>query len=226
MYNKNDLNNILKARDLFEVNSELWNELNDIKAKVLETIKPSTNEVISFYFEDDLKDIPEGFYHTNKLPNAKLDLAKRSILEYASNVKRHPIPYVIIKHADKYFFILRESGSGEMRLEGKKGMVGGHVGIEGIEVGMFRELEEETGITKDMIINLELKGLIKSNDGVDADHLGIVYEVEINTDKIDALEKGVLSGVWVNKKDLDKHCDSFENWSKIIYDNILENDMV
>jgi Predicted phosphoesterase (MutT family) len=222
MYNKNDLNTILKARDLFETGSALWNQLNVIKSKVLEDIKSSTKETILYYNEEDLNDIPEGFYHTNKLPEAELHLDNRSLLEYANNTKRHPIPYIVIKHGDKFFFILRESGSGEIRLLGKKGMVGGHVGSEGLELGMYRELEEETGITKDMITNLELKGLIKSNDGVDADHLGLIYEVEVSTDKIDAIEEGVLSGIWINKSELAKHYESFESWSRITYDNLLK----
>lgn len=222
MYTKNDLKTMLEARDLFETGSDLWNELNDIKARILESVKPSTNEVILFYNEDDLKDIPEGFYKTNELPKTKLYLAKRSQLEYANNTKRHPIPYIVLKYQDKYFFILRESGSGEMRLEGKKGMVGGHVGHEGILEGMYRELEEEVAVNKSMINSLTLKGLIKSNDGVDADHLGCLYEIELNTDKIKAEEKGVLSGMWIDKNDLHKHYDSFENWSKIAYDNVLK----
>lgn len=222
MYTKNDLNTILKARDLFLTGSDLWNKLNNIKSEILEDIKPSTNEEIIYYNEKDLKNIPEGFYKTNELPKVKLYTDKRSKLEYANNVKRHPIPYIILRYEDKYFFILRKSGSGEIRLEGKKGMVGGHVGTEGIIEGMYRELEEEVAVNKSMIKSLTLKGLIKSNNGVDADHLGCLYEIELNTDKIKAEEDGVLSGMWINKEDLYKHCDSFESWSRIAYDNILK----
>jgi len=129
-----------------------------------------------------------------------------------------------LRYEDKYFFILREKGSGEARLEGKKGMVGGHVGEEGIVKGMYRELEEEVSVTPSIIKSLTLKGLIKSNEGVNIDHLGIIYEIELTTDKIKAEEKGVLSGMWINKEDLSKHYDSFENWSKIIYDNVLKSE--
>lgn len=222
MYTKNDLNKIIEARNIFEAGSDLWGKLNHIKADILEEIKPSTKEIIIFYNQDDLKNIPEGFFKTDNLPKAKQLLGSRSLLEYSGILYRHPIPYIILKYKNKYFFILREKGSGEIRLEGKKGMAGGHVGAEGIEEGMYRELQEEVAVTKDMINKLGLKGLIKSNEGVDIDHLGCIYEIELNTDKIKAEEDGVLTGLWIDKKDLNKHYDSFESWSKIVYDNILK----
>ena len=222
MYSKNDLDNILKARDLFEVGSDLWGELNYIKSNILENLKPSTNEKIIAYNEGDLDYISEGFFHTDNLPRAKTFIDKRSLLEYANGSFRHPIPYIIVRYENKYFFTLREQGSGELRLIGKKGMIGGHVGKEGIYEGMKREIEEEAGIVNSMIKSIKLRGLIKSNYSVDQDHLGCIYEIELNTDKIKAEEDGVLSGLWINTEDLYKHYESFESWSKIVYDNLLK----
>lgn len=222
MYTKNDLNVILKARDNFKVDSKIWNDLDNLKSEILSQIKPSTKEKIIYYRQSDLNNINEGFFKTSEPPSIKTFIGKRSKLEYDGALFRHPIPYIILKYRNKYFFILREKGSGEIRLEGKKGMVGGHVGSEGIIEGMYRELGEEVAVDKSMIRSLTLKGLIKSNNGVDADHLGCLYEIELNTDKIKAEENGVLSGLWIDKKDLYKHYTSFESWSKIAYDNVLK----
>jgi len=74
-----------------------------------------------------------------------------------------------------------------------------------------------------MVQSVALLGLIKSDLGVDVDHLGLVYEIEVNTDKIKSEEKGVLTGVWIAKEELPSHYESFENWSKIVYDNLLKN---
>jgi predicted NUDIX family phosphoesterase len=225
-----DLNEIIIERDRYTPGFEQWIALNELKAKELEKLKPSTKEEILYFEQDDLDKLPEGFIKTNELPDIEFNFEKRSYLEYASALYRHPIPYCIIKYQNKYFFILREKGSGEIRLIGKKGMVGGHIGIEDddwdlidiVHNGLLRELKEETGVTRNMILAAELKGLIKSNDGVDADHLGLVYEIELKTDDIKAEEDGVLSGIWIDKDDLHKHYDSFESWSKIVYDNLLK----
>jgi len=225
-----NLQQILFKRDKYEVFSPEWMELNDKKMKELEKVKPSTKEYIISFIENDLKEIPEGFSFTNKIPNGiEGYVYKRSYFEYHPWY-RHPIPYVIVKYQNKYFFILREKGSGELRLIGKKGLLGGHVGLEDlvtddlestIENALYRELEEEAGITKDLIENINIKGLIKNNEGVDADHLGFVYEIELITDDIKSEEDGVLTGIWINKEDLVNHYDSFESWSQIVFDNLL-----
>lgn len=220
----------IKERDQYETLSEEWVRLNNEKADLLEKIKPSTKERIIYFDESSLKDIKTGFDNINVLPDIPFYVERRSFLEYCPP-RRHPIPYCIIKNGSKYFFILRESGSGEIRLIGKKGMVGGHIGEEDIENGnlnttimngMFRELEEEAGIKPSMVKSLELKGVIKSNEGVDADHLGLVYEIELySADGIKAEEEGILKGIWIDKEKLNEHYESFESWSKIVYNNIL-----
>lgn len=225
-----ELNEILKIRDENIIGSMEWAAANQFKATMLEEIKPGTKEKILFYYEKDLVDVPQGFSRTLKLPELPGNYTQRAWLEYNNGLTRHPIPYCIVRHKNKYFFILRESGSGEIRLIGKKGLLGGHIAFEDegntqnetIINAMFRELHEEAGITDEMIDNINIKGFIKSNEGVDQDHLGLIYEIIITTDNIKAEEDGVLSGIWINKEDLHKHYESFENWSKIVYDNLLK----
>ena len=72
-----------------------------------------------------------------------------------------------------------------------------------------------------MVKSLELKGAIKSNEGVDA-RSGLVYEIELySADGIKAEEEGILKGIWIDKEKLNEHYESFESWSKIVYNNIL-----
>ena len=230
-FEKDSINKILEIRDSYNLYSIEWELLNTIKAFTLEVEKPSTNEYILTYLESDMDIIPEGF-STVSIENIKGYIRKRSILEY-NPIFRHPIPYVIIKHKDFYFFALREKGSGELMLIGKKGMLGGHVTVDPINYsttsdtinfineGLYREIEEEANIVPSLIDSVTIKGLIKGNDGVDKYHLGIVYEVEISSMDIDTEEEGVLSGAWIHKKDLKDNYESLESWAKIIYDNSL-----
>jgi predicted NUDIX family phosphoesterase len=228
---KQQLEKMIKKRDSHSPYSIHWRDLNSEKAKILEELKPSTKERIIYFNEDEIDYyIPNGFSKVSFVFPIEYFYGVRSTLEY-NPTQRHPIPYCLIRYDNKYFFILRENGSGEMRLIGKKGLIGGHVDEndadddilpDAIQKGLKREIEEEAGITNDMIKSIQLHGLIKNNDGVDSDHLGYVYEIELNTDQIKAEEDGILTGIWIDEKDLPQHYDSFESWSKIVYDNILK----
>ena len=227
---KNKLQEILKERDTHPVNSKEWNALNKKKADLLEEMKPSTKEEIITFYEKDLDYIEEGFTLTSRIPEIPFHSDRRALLEHHP-LMRHPIPYCIVRYENKYFFILRESGSGEIRLIGKKGMIGGHVGIEDMTddlettmlSGLMREVKEEA---YEIINNLEsafLKGIIKSNEGVDADHLGLVYEIIVTTDKIDSTEEDKLTGIWIEKEDIENHKDQLESWARIVYENVIKN---
>lgn len=223
------LEELLEERDGHDYGSAGWEELNLAKADYLESIKPSTRERIIYFEESDLADIPGTFTEKADIFALPFSVERRSLLEYHPT-RRHPIPYVLIRFADRYFFILREQGGGEIRLIGKKGLIGGHIGEEDLVEGdlaltvqnaLFREAREEAGVGEEMVEAIRLRGVIKSDEGVDFDHLGLVYELELNTDEIKSEEEGVLTGVWIGKDELARHYDSFENWSKIVYDNLL-----
>lgn len=221
------LEEILKERDKYEIESKEWNIWNEKKAELLESMKPSTKERIIYFLEKDLGGI-SGVVDASGIPAVDYYVDRRSLLEYHPN-QRHPIPYVVIKHEDHYFLILRGSGSGEIRLIGKKGCLGGHVGEEDIvkdslsrtiENGMKRELHEEAGITDEIIEKTEIMGWIISDEGVDNDHFGIVYQVTLNTRDIQS-EEEALKGVWLHKSELEEHKDSFESWLRLVYDKWL-----
>ncbi|CEI83539.1 hypothetical protein J18TS1_43530 [Oceanobacillus oncorhynchi subsp. incaldanensis] len=219
---------ILIARSQYPVESKEWERLNKIKSDVLQKNKPSTKEKILYFKETDLERIPLGFSKAKHLPLMDYRIAERSLLEYHPS-QRHPIPYVIVRYNGEYFFILRGANVGESRLAGRKGLLGGHVGEKdavpgniqlSIENGLWRELEEEAGIKAEMVKKLEMKGIIKSNDGVDSDHLGIVYEIVLNHKDIQS-EEEELTGLWMTKTELKQHFDTLESWSKIVVSNLI-----
>lgn len=225
------LEEILKKRDLFGLSSREWDVLNREKADYLESIKPSVGGRIVYFNESDLRDIKDVFAKDADIFSLPFGVEKRSILEYHP-AQRHPIPYIIVRFEDKYFFTLRESGGGELRLIGKKGLIGGHVDEEDVVEGdleatcenaLFREAKEEAGIVGSIAKSVSLRGIIKSDLGVDIDHLGLVYEIELFTDQVKSEEDGILTGIWIPRNELSEYYESFENWSKIVYDNLLRN---
>lgn len=231
----NTLDEILAKRDEYEYGSIEWHEWNGKKADLLEAKKPSVSEQIIYFKEEDLTFLGSEVFIDfnqrmhNQLQQVPIHVQKRSLLEYVKE-QRHPIPYVYVRDGERIFFISRESGSGELRLIGKKGMLGGHVGEEDLVQnnlketlinGMLRELWEEAAISEESISDINLKGLIKSDVGVDNDHLGIVYEIILNNNDIQTQEEGIIDGLWLNKDEIKEHYDSFESWSKIVIDNVI-----
>lgn len=216
--------------------TESMEELHKIKADIYMKIKPSTKESILVFREDDIDFIKNGTNKTgdryesllflnnlNKLNGLNLN---RAYVEYNEEY-RQPIPYCVVKYKDKYFAALREGKSGEMRLINKIGFLGGHVTyIKGKTNGMmifnslYRELKEEANIEFANVLSAELIGTLKLSSGVEKDHLGLVFIVEVNTDKIKTIEEGVLKGKWFTVEELKKETN-FENWSKIIVDELL-----
>ncbi|MEK4301585.1 NUDIX domain-containing protein [Oceanobacillus sp. FSL W8-0428] len=225
------LEEILAERSQYPVETDEWEYLNKFKSEILQKKKPSTAEKILYFKEADLDSIPWGFSKVKNLPLIDYEIEERSLLEYHPN-QRHPIPYVAVRYEEEYFFILRGAGVGESRLAGRKGLLGGHVGeidaVPGdiqssIENGLWRELEEEAGIKAEKVKKLEMKGIIKSNDGVDSDHLGIIYEIELNSKDIQS-EEEELTGIWMTKEELKQHFDALESWSKIVVSNLILSD--
>ena len=88
---KEMLNKVIEKRDTYDIGSEKWELLNQEKANLLETMKPSTKEKIIVFNESDLKDIGEGFISTNTIPDIPFHTDRRAILEHHP-LKRHPIP--------------------------------------------------------------------------------------------------------------------------------------
>ncbi len=231
------LNNYLLKIDS---NTKINDEMNVLKSKILEEKKPSLKEEIVYFKENELDNIKNGFSNgTLEDIKAKPYIEKRSLLEHLP-MQRHPIPYMLVRYVnDKtethYFFLFRESGSTETRLIGKKGLPGGHVdGVDALkdkngdislkdtlEIGMYRELEEEVGIPKNEIKNIEFVGYIKEMEerSVGYDHLGLVYIIDVAHMEYTSMEEGIISGTWLRKENI--KIEELESWAQLVYENII-----
>jgi predicted NUDIX family phosphoesterase len=218
---------ILEERDQFKYGSIEWHNCNKNKAFVLEDFKPSWTEKTAYYLESDLKNIKEGFTPISCLPNIPIYEDKRSILEYNGGNTRQIIPYCLVKCDDEYYLVIREN-NGDARLNGKMALLGGHVD-QYIVLGMFRELDEEAGITPDRMKSMNLVGIIKTNGDpnqeydVSKDHVGLVYLIEIKSKKVRMQESGVQKAIFVRPSEFHKYLDRFENWLDIIVRNLFHS---
>lgn len=135
------------------------------------------------------------------------------------------IPYVILRHQDKVFCTHRLKG-GDARLAGGYSIgTGGHIDNgENIYEAMYRELQEEVGITANDIMGYSVNGFILDHSSaVNSVHLGVVISMAIVRDNIQCLEKEKLSGEWLDYKQLKRlyDQDKLESWSKIAADHLL-----
>ena len=136
------------------------------------------------------------------------------------------IGYCIIRKSNNYFVTHRLKKTGEQRLIGAYSLgTGGHATVgERVADSISRELEEEVGLTEDKIVGKRLLAYINdSSSEVNSVHLGLVYEVVVNTDDIQCVEKEKLAGEWMSADEIRKLYkeDRLESWSKFIVENVL-----
>lgn len=229
-------NNLEKLILQIEDTTTIDEKINLKKSEILEHMKPSTKENILYFLEEDLKNISTGFAKVSEdlIKNIEPHFDRRSKLEYLP-MQRHPIPYCIIKFENKYFLSLRKSGSGELRLIGQKGLLGGHVDkkdtiysdgeidiIKTIRNGMARELKEEANLDLINVNKIDFLGFIKieKNAEVENDHLALVYLIDISSE-IETVEDNVLSVIWLSKEEIIENIDTLESWTKIAFENLF-----
>ena len=219
------IEDILKERDKHKYNTIEWQNLNLEKAFILEDLKPSWKELTAYYPEFMIKNIPYGFTKTNELPPEPIYENKRSLLEYNGGCTKQIIPYCLLRYKDEYYIAIREN-NGDKRLNGKMAGIGGHVD-KNLTQGMMREIEEETGVTPDLIEKIEFVGIIKSEGNtediydVSKDHIGLVYIVDLKTKKIRMQELGVQTAIFLKSSDFHKYQDRFEDWLDLIVRNLF-----
>lgn len=131
----------------------------------------------------------------------RVGLENRNNLEYNGDHFKQLVVGVLIFDVHKNeFYVLKCKGE---RLPGKLTMVQGHMAlpeeIEDImdinyanEYNMIKELEEEVGIYKDEILDMETRYCIQSNDNkISSEHMGLISIVYINTEDLD---REIVSG--------------------------------
>ncbi len=151
----------------------------------------------------------------------------RDLAEYDFEHKQ-VIPYLIIRNKDSYLLLQRTSKQSEKRLHNKFSLgIGGHINPESsdhgnnlIIGGLYKELNEEVLIKKPY--DLKFIGTINDeSNSVSKVHLGLLYELEVQSAEYEVLEKDKMSAQWENRDNLIKYYDRMETWSQIVCDNYI-----
>lgn len=152
------------------------------------------------------------------------DVKRRGDMEEDPSFKQL-ISYCIIANEDETLVYKRLEGGGEARLHGLLSIgVGGHMNdvaeketIEDkLRVNASRELEEEVGLSKDDVKNIEIHGLINDdNNEVGKVHIGLVLKIDVDKDKIVNGEADTIELSWV-KNDVLETMSPYESWSDLI----------
>lgn len=140
------------------------------------------------------------------------------------------IPYVLVRHEDRYVLMRRTTKQTEARLHDKYSIgVGGHIndqdmgkGIENIiHEGMRREIEEEMLIKAEQ--SCELVGVINDNSSeVSRVHMGLVYVLTTGSAEFEIAEKDKYTANWASVEEMGAFYEKMESWTQIVYDNLLK----
>jgi predicted NUDIX family phosphoesterase len=130
------------------------------------------------------------------------------------------IPYVVIRNADSWFLLQRTSAQTEARLHHKLSLgIGGHINPDTPDLlaGLQKELDEEVEIAGDY--ELTFVGIL-NDDTTDVGkvHLGAVYVLDAQDQRVTVKETEKMTGRWVAESELAAHREAMESWSQIVYD--------
>lgn len=159
----------------------------------------------------------------------KLSFVDRGPAEKNPELKQL-IPYMVLRKGDRVFCYKRTKKGGEKRLHDLRSVgVGGHINpIDGQACngetfwnGLERELAEEVGLTNDYTQNI--LGLLYDNTNeVGLVHLGIITEILVGDKaELSFKDQALSEGDFEEAKTLKKYVDEFENWSKLVINNVL-----
>lgn len=153
----------------------------------------------------------------------------RSAAEYDFDLKQ-VIPYVIVRHQNNFLLLRRTSKQTEKRLHNKYSLgIGGHInpslpddqGSNIIIKGLYRELHEEVLLGDGGVLSFE--GIINDDSSsVSKVHLGLLYELEVESDEFTIREVDKMVGYWVDRKGLRRVYDQMETWSQIVLDFYID----
>lgn len=159
----------------------------------------------------------------------KYETKRRGDMEEDPSYKQL-ISYCILENEnDEVLVYERLTGGGEGRLHGLSSIgVGGHMNDvpgatnveEVIRENAARELEEEVGLNKQDVENMELIGFINDDQNeVGKVHIGVVFKLKVDKESVEAIETDTLKINWVNQSEL-SHNENYETWSSLIIDGI------
>jgi len=154
---------------------------------------------------------------------------KRELAEHDPSYKQ-VIPYVLVRHGNKYLMLQRTSGQTEKRLHNKVSLgVGGHINPEPnlgqhaniIEAGLHRELAEEVSVSGNH--RLRLLGTINDDSTeVGQVHLGLAFLLESDSAEFEVNEKDLMSAEWADEDQIRGAYERMESWSQILVKNCIQ----
>lgn len=170
-------------------------EFEENRRKVLEEINffEKYNEMIyytDYKMDKEIIDIDDIDY-----TQFRVGIENRNNLEYNGDKFKQLVVGAIVFDVHKNeMYVLKCKGE---RLKDKLTMVQGHMGLpENVEdvldlnyaneYNLLKELEEEIGLHKDEILDIETRYCIQSNDNkISSEHMGLISIVYINTEDLD-----------------------------------------
>jgi len=132
------------------------------------------------------------------------------------------IPYVVIRHADRFYLLQRTKKQTEARLHLKYSIgIGGHINPDTPDLidGLQKELEEEVAVEGDY--DLTFAGiLIDTTTPVGNVHLGLVYFLDSHIGNVTVRETEKMTGKWATRDDVREVYEGLESWSQIVWDSV------
>ena len=140
------------------------------------------------------------------------------------------IPYVVFRHADRYFLTHRLRASSEKRLRKQYSLgVGGHINPGDLEAGdpildgLKREWQEE--VVYEGKFEARLLGLLNDESSpVSKVHLGVVFLVDGDSPDIAIRETAKLAGEMLTLEEMRIYYLGMESWSQMVYDRLTLGD--
>ena len=240
-YDFNKLTNILevvKLRESFDLTDPLWQKA-EIRLRELLTKKYGDEQALCLKSTFIPNYIKPGFVSIKDIRMADgttldfiNDLARiavfipRAYCEY-NPLYKQIIPYIIGVTPDNKVFTMQRI-EGDDRLVGKLSIgIGGHINIEDegtntIMAGAKREIAEEVdGVSNKAFFTFE-GFLYDPSDLVGLDHIGFVFFLRLSDDTISIKEVDKLKGFLSTTEELSTKYVLMENWTQIVFDNLLK----
>lgn len=160
------------------------------------------------------------------LINQEHEFKSRPAMEEDCSYKQI-IPYMIFKHADRYFLMQRSATSTDQRLKNMYSLgIGGHMRQEDMHNGATifdwgsREFHEEIEYSGNL--SMSTMGIINDDStSVGKVHLGLVILLEGNSPNI-IIRSELKSGQLLTAHEILDFYPHMESWSKIIFDKLLQ----
>jgi predicted NUDIX family phosphoesterase len=152
----------------------------------------------------------------------------RDVAEHDFEYKQ-VIPYVVIRHQERYLLIQRTTEQTETRLHNMYSLgIGGHVNshdaseesCNAIISGMRRELDEE--IRVDAEESCTLIGVVNDDSTEVARlHLGFVYLLTTTSPRYTVVEQDHYTATWKLPDEITHYYNEMESWAQIVHDYVL-----